>query len=217
MSSQKSIKFKKNFFSSRSKKPLLNQNFWYNRTCRVDSRFSITGKPIDAVIEMKKKHFIDLGKRLRKARMALGIQQNEMAKVVGVKPPYISSLENGKRSNPTIALLFDLSRHFHISLDYLLHGTGDMFLPSEESGENKDRFNTPDFDNIDFAIWLMRNSTFAKNNILGYVEKFYIENEDFIKNKLMRSKEKGQEDANDTGSDDITEKTGAEKNDENGR
>ena len=126
--------------------------------------------------------------------MALGLQQNEMAEVVGVKPPYISSLERGRRTNPSIALLFDLSRHYHISLDYLLHGTGDMFLPSEDS-EISSRFDSPDFNNIDYVVWLMRNSSFAKNHILGLVERFYFDNEEFIKKNLSRSKEKGREDS----------------------
>jgi transcriptional regulator with XRE-family HTH domain len=166
---------------------------------------------------MKKKHLIDLGKRLKKARMSLGLQQKEMAEGIGVKPPYISSLETGKRSNPSIALLFYLSRHYHISLDYLLHGTGEMFLPSEASDEEMDRYHYPDFNSIDFVVWLMRNSTFAKNNILGFVERFYIENEDFIKNKMIRSKERGQEDKTGKGEEEISvKKPGDEGNKKEG-
>jgi transcriptional regulator with XRE-family HTH domain len=154
---------------------------------------------------MKKKHFIDLGKRLRKTRMTLGLQQNEMAKVAGVKPPYLSALETGKRNNPSIAFLFKISCHYHISIDYLLHGIGDMFLPSKENQENKPQNFSPVFNSIDEVNRLMKNSSFAKNSILSYVVRFYIENEDFIKKEMTRSKGIGQEDAKDTGAGNTSE------------
>lgn len=154
---------------------------------------------------MKKKHIIDLGKRLRKTRMTLGVQQNEMAKVAGVKPPYLSSIEKGKRANPSIAFLFKISSHYHISIDYLLHGIGDMFLPSKESQENKPQNFSPVFKSIDDVNWLMKNSSFSKNAILSYVVRFYIENEDFIKMEMKRSKGVGQEDVKDPGPGDNKE------------
>ena len=162
---------------------------------------------------MKKKHLIDLGKRLRKARMTLGVQQNEMATVAGVKPPYLSSIERGKRNNPSIALLFKISCHYHISIDYLLHGIGDMFIPGKENQENRPQNFSPDFKSIDDVNWLMKNSGFAKNSILSYVVRFYIENEDFIKLEMRRSRGIGQEDAKKPLPGDTTEKSGAEEND----
>lgn len=144
------------------------------------------------MIKMKKKHFIDIGKRLRKARMTLGVLQKEMAKVAGVEPPYLSNVEKGKRTNPSIAFLFNISCQYHISIDYLLHGIGDMFLPSKETLENMPQNFSPVFNSIDDVNWLMKNSTFAKNSILSYVLRFYIENEDFIKMEMKRSKGEGQ-------------------------
>lgn len=138
--------------------------------------------------------------------MTLGVQQNEMAKVAGVKPPYLSSIETGKRANPSIAFLFKISIHYHISIDYLLHGIGDMFLPSKEKQENKTQNFSPVFKSIDDINWLMKNSDFAKNSILSYVVRFYIENEDFIKMEMKRSRGIGQEDAKDPGSGDTLEK-----------
>ena len=140
--------------------------------------------------------------------MTLGVQQNEMAKVAGVKPPYLSSIETGKRGNPSIAFLFKISSHYHISIDYLLHGIGDMFLPSKEIEENKLGDFSPVFKSIDDINRLMKNSDFAKNSILSYVVRFYIENEDFIKMEMKRSSGIDQEDAKDPG-----KKTGAENSD----
>jgi transcriptional regulator with XRE-family HTH domain len=159
---------------------------------------------------MKKKHFIDLGKRLRKARMTLGFQQKEMAKVIGVKPPYLSSIEKGKRTNPAIAIFFKISIHYQISIDYLLHGIGDMFLPFKEDQEKTPQDFSPDFNSIDDVNWLMKNSTFSKNAILSYVVRFYIENESFIKTEMMRSKGIVQEDVKGTGPGDSGENSGAE-------
>jgi len=165
------------------------------------------------VTTMKKKHFIDIGKRLRKARMSLGVRQKEMAKVAGVQPPYLSSIEKGKRTNPAIAIFFKLSSHYHISIDYLLHGIGDMFLPGKENQENNPQNFSPVFNSIDNVTWLMKNSNFSKNAILSYVGRFYIENEDFIKMEMMRSKGLVKEDAKDTGAGGIGEKTGDEESD----
>ena len=145
--------------------------------------------------------------------MSLGVRQNEMAKVAGVKPPYLSTIERGKRTNPAIAFLFKISCHYHISIDYLLHGIGDMFLPSKENRENTPQNYSPVFNSIDDVDWLMKNSSFAKNSILSYVMRFYIENEDFIKIEMRRSKGIGQEDAKDTGAGDTSEKPGNEGSD----
>lgn len=47
---------------------------------------------------------LSVGRALRRARLEVGISQQELASRLGVSPPYLSTLENG-RSNTTIGQL----------------------------------------------------------------------------------------------------------------
>ncbi len=160
---------------------------------------------------MKKNLGIGIGKRIQEIRTFLGIQQNDMADAVGMNPTYLSELENGLKENPTIGTLYKITSHYNISLDYLLHGTGDMFLPSEGSKPKEEQFLTPDFTNIDFVTWLMRKSNFAKNNILGFIERFYFENEDFIKKNMQRLEGKGKEETMAPAGEETPDEKGGDK------
>ncbi len=71
---------------------------------------------------MKKKYYIDLGKRLTKVLRALGFDKKEMAEAVGISPGYLSDLCKGNRTNPGIGVIYKIAKHYRVSLDYLLLG-----------------------------------------------------------------------------------------------
>jgi transcriptional regulator with XRE-family HTH domain len=145
---------------------------------------------------MKKRYIVDIGKRLLELRSVLGIQQKDMARAIGINPGYLSDIENGKKTNPGIAFLHKISLHYQVSLDYLVHGIGDMFLPGSDREEQKIKSFKPVFNDIDDLVWLLKRSNYAKNTIMGFAVKFFIENEDIIKREMMRyfEQEKGMAD-----------------------
>jgi len=62
-----------------------------------------------------------LGDRVKALRKAKGLQQSELAAIVGTSKAMVSFIETG-RNNPTIDLLSALSSFFGVPADYLLHG-----------------------------------------------------------------------------------------------
>jgi transcriptional regulator with XRE-family HTH domain len=135
---------------------------------------------------VKKKFFSEIGKRLLELRKVLGIQQNEMADKVGMHSSYLSDLENGNKSNPGISQLYRIVKQYGVSLDYLVLGEGEMFLPGKEVEEKKiDEF-IPSFEGLADLMWLLNNSNFFKNLMLSQASKLYFENEEFIKMEIKR-------------------------------
>ena len=54
--------------------------------------------------------------RIEEIRKARGVNQEELAKVLGVSRQTISSLENG-RYNPSIELAYKLSKYFGMTIE----------------------------------------------------------------------------------------------------
>ena len=67
-----------------------------------------------------------LGERLRRRRKTLGLTAKRLARAAGVSPSYISQIERGKQTGPSLEVLGALAAALEVSLDTLL-GT-----PAEE-------------------------------------------------------------------------------------
>jgi transcriptional regulator with XRE-family HTH domain len=142
---------------------------------------------------MRKKYYIDLGKRLTKVWRALGIDLKDMAKAAGIAQGYMTDLCKGNRTNPGIAVIYKIAKHYRVSLDYLLLGEGEMFLPDKDIEEQKRKNFEPVFNTIDDLVWLMKRSSFLKNTILGMAVKLYIENKKIVTKELLMPEEKKED------------------------
>jgi len=60
-------------------------------------------------------------KRLKEARVAAGVSQSELARLMDVPPSYICALENGAKS-PQLGTIARLSEHLGVHPDDLLAG-----------------------------------------------------------------------------------------------
>ncbi len=139
---------------------------------------------------MKKKIYIDMGNRLDKVCRALGIEKKDIAKEVGITPAYISELCKGNKTNPGIRVLYKIAKHYRVSLDYLLMGEGDMFLPDTEIEKQKRKNFEPVFNTIDDLVWLMKHSSYIKNMILATAVKLYMEGKEIVTRELSMQEEK---------------------------
>jgi transcriptional regulator with XRE-family HTH domain len=142
---------------------------------------------------MRKKYYIDLGKRLTKVWRALGIDLKDMAKAAGIAQGYMTDLCKGNRTNPGIAVIYKIAKHYRVSLDYLLLGEGEMFLPDKDIEEQKRKNFEPVFNTIDDLVWLMKRSSFLKNTILGMAVKLYMENKEIVTRELLMPEEKKED------------------------
>ncbi len=145
----------------------------------------------------------DIGKRLQELRRFLGLRQKEMAQAIGLNPGYLSELENGLKENPGIGTLYKISTQYNVSLDYLVHGIGDMFLPDKDSDEKRRQSIFQVLETVDDVSWLMKNSNFVKNTILAYAVKIMIENEYVIKKELTRQSDKGEDQTDSLNTEDL--------------
>lgn len=68
-----------------------------------------------------------MGNRVKEMRLALGLSQEDIAKRLGVTRGAISRIETGT-TNLTPAMARSMCREFSISEEWLLNGTGSMFL-----------------------------------------------------------------------------------------
>lgn len=139
---------------------------------------------------MKKKSTSELGQRLKKLQLALGLQQKEMALAAGVNTGYLSDLINGKRENPGIETILKIANRFNVSLNYLLLGEGEMFLPDKEEVLKKEKELKLGFDNIDDLYRIMKRSNFVRNSVMGYAVKLCIDNEETIRKEIEKIIEK---------------------------
>jgi transcriptional regulator with XRE-family HTH domain len=61
---------------------------------------------------------VNLGTRLRQARLDANMTLRELARTLGVSPSFVSQLENGK-SQPSVATLYSLAQLLGVSIDRL--------------------------------------------------------------------------------------------------
>lgn len=64
---------------------------------------------------MNTKILDNLGKSLKKYRIACNLTQEQLAEKVGIHPTYVGKLEAGK-NNPSVKMLFKMSRAMKVKL-----------------------------------------------------------------------------------------------------
>ena len=73
---------------------------------------------------------MEVFERLRLARKTLGLNQDELARSIGLKRGSYSDVERGKVESLSESTLMLLEINFGISRDWLLEGEGNMILTS---------------------------------------------------------------------------------------
>lgn len=77
-----------------------------------------------------------IGDRVRKAREALGITQNELGRRAGLKTGYVSRIESGDRGKRTSGdVATALAQALGVRYEWLLHGKGPQRLQQVEEAE----------------------------------------------------------------------------------
>jgi len=134
-----------------------------------------------------------IGKRVKMVREALGMAQKDFAINLNIAPSYLSQIERGNKNNPAVAVFLKIALQYDVSLDYLLRGTGDMFLPATAKTGNRQREYVDKIETIDDLVWFLENSSFFKNVIMGFAFKLLCENEDIIKRSLEQKNKRKEE------------------------
>lgn len=72
--------------------------------------------------EYAPKFYYNLGRKIKERRVALGINQIDMARKVGISASYVSHIESGNRT-PDLLIIAKMSSVLNMSLDELVFGT----------------------------------------------------------------------------------------------
>lgn len=84
----------------------------------------------------------NVGNRLLKLREQLELSPGEMAARLGVSSSSYYKNENGE-TLPGMISVFRLHKDLKLSIDWLLFGTGEMYLPDEQQIQEKEAAKTP--------------------------------------------------------------------------
>ncbi len=130
---------------------------------------------------MKDDFLKDVGHRIKLIRKVLDLRQKDFADSIGLSFSYLSEIEKGTKSKPQVNVFYKISEAYNVSLDYLFHGRGDMFV--DEKPGTAEHF--PDgIANIVDIIWLMKHSQMFKDTVMGFCSKYFYENEDILKKSI---------------------------------
>lgn len=135
----------------------------------------------------KRDSVIDVGQRIKDVRIALRLQQKDMAARLDTRQGYLSEIESGK-ANPGPDFFLKLSSEFNVNLNYVFRGIGDMFFSTKKeiSGQAFDL--DQEVDSIEKVVWLMENCPFFKSTIFSFSYKTLLENEAIIKKSIKKYK-----------------------------
>jgi len=134
---------------------------------------------------MIRENLIAIGNRIKDIRKHLRITQKEMAAQLKMSACYLSEIESGK-GNPGHTFFYKLSNRYHVNLNYLFHGDGEMFTRkkfNKKIGENE---HLGEIETIEELYWYLENSTLLRSQLIGFAAKFIYENEEIIRKNIER-------------------------------
>ena len=128
----------------------------------------------------------EVGGRLRRLRNRLGLTQARMAALLNIRTMALNREERGL-NYPSALTLHSLATQFDVSLDWLLCNRGSMFTGKAESKkrESGDMFTRE----VEEMVYLMKHIPLVRHSVMGYYQKFKIDNQAFIDGELEKIKE----------------------------
>jgi transcriptional regulator with XRE-family HTH domain len=137
---------------------------------------------------MSKKYNLDLtaiGKRLRDIREALDITLEKMQEISGFSKSLISAAEKGQKK-PSSIYLYVLLDRFHVDLNYVFSGKGNMFrhIPKLLDPGDPDLGHT-----CEELVYMIENIELVRYAMMTEYIKFKAQNKTLI-NEALAAKEK---------------------------
>lgn len=131
-----------------------------------------------------------IGERLKSIRAALNLSQREFGENLNISSASICSIESGK-GLPRHEVIYNLAAKFNVNINFLLHGSGEMFITDLikqriESGEFK-----PYTGFLKEFLKYVRESSVVRYEMMNYFWKYLVENEGLIEKEINYFKKKG--------------------------
>ncbi|MCP4146282.1 MAG: hypothetical protein GY757_00900 [bacterium] len=123
-----------------------------------------------------------IGRRLEEVRRARNYTVGQMAAAMGISSCTYRSNMKGNNT-PALQGLCRLAGNLKISLDWLLKGRGEMFYKQTPVFRGLDSHN----DEKEEMEALMEQVPFARHSVMGYYQKFKLENRELIARALQKN------------------------------
>jgi transcriptional regulator with XRE-family HTH domain len=131
---------------------------------------------------------VEVGRRLKDIRRALGISQKDFAARIDVTGSLLSEIEAGK-VKAGYHFLIAIAREFRVNPTWVLLEEGEMFLSKD--GLSAGAVNGNEFGDqtvrVKELLWYLKHSPLVQSTVLGFVGKFLLENEQSIRKDIEKS------------------------------
>ena len=143
----------------------------------------------------KHKSAIEIGERIKKIRINLNLQQKEMAKTLQIAASYLCGIENGS-GNPGPELFARLATEYHVNMNYLFTGKGEMFGDAPIKIKKETLNINGEIDCIEKLNWMLDKSLYLRNAVLNYSNKVLFLEKDVIKYGMQVKESKSKKKKN---------------------
>ena len=140
---------------------------------------------------MKNPLWKEIGHRVQLTREKLKLLQKDMAKELEISNASLSEIEAGNKK-PRFELLYNFSKKFNVNLVYLLHGTGDMFLPGHLDYLAQVRQTGATGEQAEFLENFLKYFTcsrLVRYSVMAFFTSFLLQNEQLIEKDFRDGKE----------------------------
>ena len=135
---------------------------------------------------MKDPELQDIGLRLQAIRKKLNLLQKDFAKELDISNASLSEMEAGN-AKPRFELIYNITSKFKVSVNYLLHGEGEMFLSDEISRQSGIEIK-PEYQLFfkDF-LYYFNQSPLVRTAMMNYFRTYILEKETLIEKDIRKS------------------------------
>jgi len=137
------------------------------------------------MVNHKQQNLKEIGERLQMIRKRLNIFQKDFAAELGISGASLSEVESGN-AKPMIEIYFHITKKFNVNQDYLLFGTGDMFIEEGTNGT------FPSGDDKEFTQFMekflfhFKNSKLVRTAVMGHFTTFLLNSESIIEKDMKK-------------------------------
>ena len=111
---------------------------------------------------------VKIGERLRRLREEHSLTQKELASKLNISQQGYAAYERDT-SVPSLTMLLDLSKHYNVSIDYILGNTEDLKLGEADDSYSAGQVNLDPEDLISRFLRLSRQDKITISSIVNYL------------------------------------------------
>lgn len=134
---------------------------------------------------MKKEDAIEVGRRLKAVRRALGQTQKDFAASLEVSASYLSEIESGK-TKPGFNFTVLVYQKFNVNPAWLIVEEDSMFVDQKQESKTDELNFGSQTDEVMEMLKYIAQSPFVQSTVLSHFMKFLYENEDLIKKDISK-------------------------------